>query len=210
MRLQSKWMTMLVALPLLAFGSVGCGGTHTGTAENASGGSRSTTSAAGSKAGTTSTAAAAVAEKAPQIDIRLTSSAPAGVLSARYTCDGSNVSPVFRWSGVPKGMRELDLFVLSTLPVHGKFDVAWAVAGINPRTTRISSAKLPRAVVIGRNSAGQDGYSLCPAAKSYTALIYALPRKVSVSRGFQAEPLVNNLVRIAGHEGSLFFAVSPR
>ena len=34
-----------------------------------------------------------------------------GAIPARYTCDGEDVSPELRWSGLPDGTRSLALIV---------------------------------------------------------------------------------------------------
>jgi phosphatidylethanolamine-binding protein (PEBP) family uncharacterized protein len=199
---------------LLALAGCGSSSATTQTKSDPSVGStaKQTTPAATTAASPSTTAS--TAEKVPTEDITVKSSPSLKPMPARYTCDGANISPTFSWSAVPHGIKEVDLFVLSALPVHGKYVVAWAVTGISPSTHRLSSTHLPAGTVVGRNSSGQARYSLCPAhgtTGQYVALLYALPRRVPVSTGFDVEALVEGkLTHIATSEGELFFSYARR
>jgi hypothetical protein len=131
-------------------------------------------------------------------------------LPARYTCDGANVAPPLRWSKVPAGTKELDLFIVSALPINGKFVVAWAIAGLKPSVHSLTSRQLPVGVTTGNNSFGQARYSLCPASgnkSAYAILLYALPRKVPAKTGFDAEALLEGtLVHMASSQGETFIS----
>jgi phosphatidylethanolamine-binding protein (PEBP) family uncharacterized protein len=149
-------------------------------------------------------------EKTPDEDITITSSVSTNQLPKRYTCDGANVPPPLRWSKVRAGMKELDLFVVSALPINGKFVVAWAVAGLKPSLRGLTSGKLPAGTTVGKNSFGQARYSLCPPRGKkgeYAILLYALPHKVPVKPGFDAEALIEGtLVHVAPSEGEKFIS----
>jgi phosphatidylethanolamine-binding protein (PEBP) family uncharacterized protein len=148
------------------------------------------------------------AEKVPDQDIKITSPVSLKQLPAHYTCDGADVSLPLRWSKIPAGTKDLDLFIVSALPVNGKFEVAWAVAGLKPSLRGLTSGRLPSGATVGANSSGQARYSLCPPhgkKSEYAILLYALPHKVPVKRGFDAEALIEGtLVHVAPSEGEAF------
>ena len=60
-----------------------------------------------------------------------------------------------------------------------------ALAGIDPGLGEIGAAKLPKGAVVGTNSAGKVGYSLCPPGpgETYMLALYALPRSLSTRTG---------------------------
>jgi phosphatidylethanolamine-binding protein (PEBP) family uncharacterized protein len=178
-----------------------------GCAENAS---SPHAGAATDQAAKPQSTAHAAREKVPSEDIDVRSSVPLSPVPARYTCDGANISPPFRWTRLPHGTVEVDLFVVSGYPVHGKFVVVWAVAGLSPRMREVSSARLPPQAIIGRNSFGRSRYSLCPKrgrAAQFAVLLYALLHKIPVATGFNAEKLIEGtLVHVAPSEGELFFS----
>jgi phosphatidylethanolamine-binding protein (PEBP) family uncharacterized protein len=199
--------TTLLALVLTACGGTRAQATKSSTAPRAVAAASATTAA-----DPPTTSVARSAEKVPNIDISVTSPVRVTPISARYTCHGANVPPPLHWSRIPRGTAELDVFILSTLPVHDKFNVAWAVTGLSPRSSGVTSGRLPAQAIVGRNSAGRDGYSLCPlgiaASGAYTVLLYALPHKVPVKPGFDAETLVEGrLVHTVEHEGQLSITV---
>lgn len=198
----------LLGMALLALVLSACGGTHAQATKSSTSSQASRATSATAAADPPTTSVAKSAEKVPDIDIPLKSTARLTPVSARYTCHGANVPLPLHWSHIPHGTVELDLFILSTLPVHNKFDVAWAVTGLSPHSSGITSGRLPANAVVGRNSSGQDRYSLCPrgiaASGAYTVLLYALPHRVPVKQGFDAESLVEGkLVHGIEHEGQL-------
>jgi phosphatidylethanolamine-binding protein (PEBP) family uncharacterized protein len=174
--------------------------------------SAQTTAPASSTTSSTPSTASKTPEKLPTETITLKSSANLKPIPPRYTCDGSNISLPLSWSKVPRGTAEVDVFVLSALPVKGKFVVAWGVTGLSPRLHKLSSTHLPPGAVVGRNSFGQQRYSVCPPKGStgqYAVLLYALPHKVAVKSGFDPETLVEyRLVHVAASQGELFFSYS--
>jgi phosphatidylethanolamine-binding protein (PEBP) family uncharacterized protein len=113
-------------------------------------------------------------------------------LAPRYTCRGANVSPPVQWVGVMGQAKEI-LVLVRTLEGPGRFVVNWAVAGISPSAKGIAEGKLPAGAIVGRNSFGRAGYSLCP-AKGARALVViavnALPHKLGLPPGF--DPAVVN------------------
>jgi phosphatidylethanolamine-binding protein (PEBP) family uncharacterized protein len=199
---ESSWRARLACVVFASLCMAGCG-----SSDPAGSSAERPATANQQKPAPTTTASS---EKVPTADIEVKSPVRLKPIPARYTCDGADVSLPLSWSKVPPKTAEVDLFVLSALPINGKFVVAWAVAGINPHTHRLSSGRLPAGTVVGNNSSGQPRYSLCPPRgkeKQYAVLLFAVPRKIQVKRGFDAEALVEHtLVHLAAHEGETFLS----
>lgn len=128
-----------------------------------------------------------------------------GPLSARYTCDGAGISPALHWQGVPEGTAELVLFAMNLHPVQGKLFFDWAVGGISPTLEEIEAGQLPKGAVVGRNSFGRVGYELCPegSGETYIFALFAVPKKLSPSRGFDPLALRKEVGDAAGNVGLL-------
>jgi len=58
---------------------------------------------------------------------------PGGPIPKRFTCDGENVSPAFRWSELPEDTSELALFCDDPDSPGGVFR-HWAAWGIKPQS----------------------------------------------------------------------------
>jgi|SRR5664280_337615 phosphatidylethanolamine-binding protein (PEBP) family uncharacterized protein len=156
------------------------------------------------------TPSATPAEKVPKVSIPLSVLTGVEPLSSAYTCAGANRPLPLRWGSSPSHTAELAVFVLSYLPVNGRQQVAWAVAGLNPNLRKLSSGALPRGAIVGENSEGSQRYSLCPPrgrAVTYAVVLYALPHKVALKRGFDAVSVVERkLVHLAEYEGEFTFS----
>jgi phosphatidylethanolamine-binding protein (PEBP) family uncharacterized protein len=109
------------------------------------------------------------------------------VIARRFTCNGANVSVPVNWLGVTAQAKEIVILVRSLL-APGHFAVDWAVAGIKPSLGGIPAGKLPPGAVVGRNSFGHVGYSLCPVKGVRFPLVViavnAVPRKLGLRPGF--------------------------
>jgi phosphatidylethanolamine-binding protein (PEBP) family uncharacterized protein len=110
-----------------------------------------------------------------------------GGIDTKYTCQGSNISPPVSWqprsaSGLANA-KEILVFV-RTLQ-HGPLQTNWAVAGISPSVHELAAGSLPAGAVVGRNSLGKVGYSLCPEPHGIVTIgVYAMPHKLSLQQGF--------------------------
>lgn len=126
-----------------------------------------------------------------------------GSLPAPYTCDGGNSSPPLVWQGVPAGTRELVLFAMNVQPVGGRLFFDWAVGGLDPSLQSIEADELPKGAVVGQNSFGKRGYSLCPAeaSETYMFALYALPKRLSPSPGFDPRSLREAVLEVSGNVG---------
>lgn len=111
----------------------------------------------GSGGSTTSTPAT---PRAPAFRLSSPAFTPGAPIPARYTCAGANLSLPLRWSGVPRGTRELVLIMRDPDAPGGNF-IHWALAGISPRTMALPSGAA--GFTRGRNSFGSLGYrGPCP------------------------------------------------
>jgi phosphatidylethanolamine-binding protein (PEBP) family uncharacterized protein len=128
-----------------------------------------------------------------------------GRLAATYTCDGKDSWPALRWNGVPAGTAELILYAMNVQPLEGRLFVDWAVAGLNPSLEEIGAGELPKGAVVGKNGFGKAGYSLCPqgGGEIYMFALYALPRSLSLARGFDAREVRKQILDVSGDVGLL-------
>jgi Raf kinase inhibitor-like YbhB/YbcL family protein len=117
--------------------------------------------------------ASAAADEDPEIAMELVSPAfaPKGEIPARYTCEGDDLSPPLRWSGVPTAARSLALVVYDPDAPDPRAPkrtwVHWVLYGIPPTATGIgegaSAGKLPVGTRIGTNDWGRTDYGgPCP------------------------------------------------
>jgi phosphatidylethanolamine-binding protein (PEBP) family uncharacterized protein len=125
-------------------------------------------------------------------------------LPATYTCDGQDSWPRLSWQGTPPGTAELALLVMNSQPIEDKVFFDWAVAGIDPSISGLEAGKLPKGAVVGKNSFGKVGYSICPppqSRESYVLLLYALPKSLDPKRGFEPLAFREATLAISGNAG---------
>jgi phosphatidylethanolamine-binding protein (PEBP) family uncharacterized protein len=133
-----------------------------------------------------------------------TSTGGVAELPATYTCDGKDTWPDLAWRGVPADTAELALFAMSLKPVEGELVFDWTVAGLDPGLTGIPAGRLPKGAIVGRNSFGKLGYTICPpegSSETYIFALYALPKHVTVQRGFDPIALRKEVVQMSGNGG---------
>jgi phosphatidylethanolamine-binding protein (PEBP) family uncharacterized protein len=155
-----------------------------------------------SATGTSSLAKTTASERVPSVAIEVTIPTLLAEhrIPKRYTCDGADASLPVQWTGIPRGTAELALFVGNLQPVHGGLFFDWAVTGLSPKLHGISAGRLPPDAVVGRNSFGQDRYSICPprgTRESYAVKVIALPHKIQAQPGFDALTLYRDAERSA-------------
>lgn len=127
-------------------------------------------------------------------------------IPAGYTCDGSGATPALRWAGVPADTRELVLYVMNAKPVNGRLFFDWAVAGLDPHSESLAAGALPPGAVVGTNSFGRQGYSICPepgGAETYIFALFALPKALAPAPGFDPRPLREEILALSGNVGLL-------
>ena len=105
----------------------------------------------------------------------------------RYTCDGDEVSPALRWSGVPSGTESLALIVddpdAPDPAAPQRTWVHWVLYDVPPATDglaeNVDSAQLPKGTREGLNDWKRTGYGApCPpkGRHRYVFKLYALDR----------------------------------
>jgi phosphatidylethanolamine-binding protein (PEBP) family uncharacterized protein len=216
----SKRILLVGGLASLAatFALASCGGPSpessastppTAAASNTSASTTNTSTTNTSSPQNTSTASTD-SESVPTVEIPVESPVKLEPISARYTCAGANVPPPIKWSEIPPGTVELDLFVLNVQPIHEKIFSDWAVAGLKPTLHGLTSGKLPPGAIVGRNSFGQTGYSVCPPPPrgtkvTYVVQLYALPHKIPVKPGFVSGEISSKAFHTAKYIGRFEF-----
>jgi Raf kinase inhibitor-like YbhB/YbcL family protein len=110
-----------------------------------------------------------------------------------FTCDGSDVSPALRWSGVPDEAVELALLVEDPDAPSGTF-VHWVLWGLDSGLPELPEGSVPDAARQGRNSFGRLGWGgPCPprgdAPHRYIFTLYALAEPLQIDEGATAHKL---------------------
>lgn len=91
-----------------------------------------------------------------------------GMFPAKYTCNGENVNPPLKISGVPTGAKSLVLLFddpdAAKEPAGiGKTYDHWIVYNLSTADQQIAEASRPIGAQFGKNSAGNDEYrGPCP------------------------------------------------
>jgi len=128
-----------------------------------------------------------------RMDISLSSSAfeDGGIIPARYTADGEDVSPPLAWGAVPAGTRSLALICDDPDAPRGTW-VHWVIFNIPPETRELPEAVPAEEVLAdgarqGRNDFGRIGYG-GPApppgrAHRYFFKLYALDTVLELEPG---------------------------
>jgi phosphatidylethanolamine-binding protein (PEBP) family uncharacterized protein len=113
---------------------------------------------------------------------------PNGAISARYTCDGADVSPALRWENVPHGAAALVLFVIDDTSSGSAEGIRWVVGDIDPHSEGVATGATPQGGIVGTDTQGHAGYGgICPAhGKTSTIefVLWALRRKIPLTAGF--------------------------
>jgi len=90
--------------------------------------------------------------------------APGGAIPATYTCQGQDISPPLRFSGIPPAARELDLVMRDPDSPGGNF-IHWRLTDMPGSTRVLAAGQTPPGTRVGRNDFGTIGYrGPCPPA----------------------------------------------
>ncbi len=186
--------TLAVTAVAAAAAIAGCGGSSTGS---------STSPAASQPQGSQSSPAPRAPLPTASIEAAIpTVPPPHHRILVRNTCDGANASLPVQWSNVPAGTAELVMFLVRLNASSTFFD--WAVAGLGPKSHGVPEGRLPAGAIVGRNSFGQVGYSICPPKgvyEHYVLRLEALPRRLAVKSGFDAETVYREAEKISKFVG---------
>ena len=109
-----------------------------------------------------------------------------GMIPARYTCDGKNISPPLRWSHVPRRGRSFALR-LDDPDAPGSTFTHWTAWNFDRGALALVAGAGERWRLAGTNSFGRFGYSgPCPPPGSthhYVFRLYALNTRLTLRRG---------------------------
>jgi Raf kinase inhibitor-like YbhB/YbcL family protein len=145
-----------------------------------------------------------------RVTIRLQSPAfpEGGAIPKLCTCDGKDVSPPLRWSGIPEAARSLALVVEDPDAPRGTwthwvlFDIPADVGELSegmPTEERVALGKDSRTALQGRNDFGRTGYGgPCPPGGThrYVFRLFALDTESVLGPGATREQLLR---AIRGH-----------
>ena len=105
-----------------------------------------------------------------------------GDIPAKFTCNGTNVSPELQISGVSNDAKSLVLIVDDPDAPRGLF-THWIVWNIDPKTTRVAENSASAGAVQGTNDFGKRNYGgPCPPSGThrYFFKIFALDAKLEL------------------------------
>ena len=88
------------------------------------------------------------------LELRAPAFEQGGTIPRKYTCDGDNVSPALRWSGVPEGTRSLVLLCNDPDAPGGTFR-HWAVYDIPPDRRELAEGHGPETLRDGSEAGAQ-------------------------------------------------------
>jgi Raf kinase inhibitor-like YbhB/YbcL family protein len=120
-----------------------------------------------------------------------------GTIPARFTCDGSDISPPLEISDLPAATATLTLVMDDPDAPGGTFD-HWLVWNIPPSTARVAEGVEPDGVA-GRTDFGRLGYGgPCPPGGThrYVFTVYALDMILDLPEGASKSDLE---VAMGGH-----------
>ncbi len=107
------------------------------------------------------------------------------MIPAKYTCDGDNMSPPLKFSGVAPAAKSLALIVDDPDAPLGTW-VHWLVWNIDPKTQSLEDGQIPIGAILGKTSFGKSGYGgPCPplGAHRYQFKLYALDTVLDLTHG---------------------------
>lgn len=131
--------------------------------------------------------------------------ADGAAIPARFTCDGANVSPALRWSGVPDDAATLALVVDDPDAPGGTF-THWVVVDIDPTTGGIADGAPPPGAKQVPNSVGKPSWlGPCPPSGThhYRFTVYALSRRLDDTATASLDAALSAIQSAATAQGRL-------
>jgi len=139
------------------------------------------------------------AEGGKKMEIRITSSSfeDGGLIPARYTCDGADVSPPLQWDAVPEGTKSIALICDDPDAPMGTW-VHWVLFNLPSEANELAEnipaeETLPNGARQGLSDFGRIGYGgPCPPGGThrYFFKIYALDTEVDLKAGTNKRQLL--------------------
>ena len=136
------------------------------------------------------------------MEIKITSSAfeEGGLIPARYTCDGADVSPPLQWDAVPEGTKSIALICDDPDAPMGTW-VHWVLFNLPSDAKELAEnipteETLPNGAKQGVNDFGRIGYGgPCPPGGThrYFFKIYALDTEVGLEAGADKRQLLKTM-----------------
>jgi Raf kinase inhibitor-like YbhB/YbcL family protein len=134
-----------------------------------------------------------------KMEIKVTSSAFAegGLIPAKYTCDGSDISPPLQWEAVPEGTKSIALISDDPDAPMGTW-VHWVLFNLPAETKKLEEnippdKTLPNGARQGTTDFKRIGYGgPCPPSGThrYYFKIYALDTKLDLATGAKKSELL--------------------
>lgn len=132
------------------------------------------------------------------IEVRSTAFEEGGMIPAKYTCDGKDISPPLQWAQVPEGTQSIALIADDPDAPSGTF-VHWVLYGLSPDRHELTGdlprdKTLPNGARQGVNSFGKIGYGgPCPPSGThrYYFKLYALNTDLDLPPGESKAKLLN-------------------
>ena len=134
-----------------------------------------------------------------KMEIKITSSAfeDGGLIPAKYTCDGSDISPPLQWEAVPEGTKSIALICDDPDAPMGTW-VHWVIFGLPAETRELAEnipadETLPNGAKQGISDFGRIGYGgPCPPSGThrYFFKIYALDTELDLAAGASKRELL--------------------
>ena len=121
-----------------------------------------------------------------------------GIVPAKYTCDGQNISPPLQIAETPENAKSLVL-ICDDPDAPGTTWTHWTVWNIDPTTTEIVEGKTPAGSTQGVTDFGEVGYGgPCPPSGThrYFFKLYALDTMLNMSYQAKKEDIEKAM---AGH-----------
>lgn len=113
-------------------------------------------------------------------------------IPAKYTCDGLNISPPFRFADIPADTASLVLIVDDPDAASGDW-THWLVWNIPSETASLEENSIPAAAVVGKNDFEENQYGgPCPpkGTHHYQFKLYALDEKLNLPANSNKEELL--------------------
>ena len=136
------------------------------------------------------------------MEIKITSSAfeDGGLIPAKYTCDGADVSPPLQWDAVPEGTKSIALICDDPDAPMGTW-VHWVLFNLPSDAKELAEnipteETLPNGAKQGVNDFGRVGYGgPCPPGGThrYFFKIYALDTEVGLQAGADKRRLLKTM-----------------
>lgn len=148
-------------------------------------------------------------EKKTEIKITSLAFEDGGLIPAKYTCDGADISPPLQWEAVPDGTKSITLICEDLDALMGTF-LHWVLFNLRPDIWKlpenITDKTLPNGAKQGITNFHRIGYAgPCPISgiHRYIFKIYALDAELDLADGVDKRKLLSSMEGHILGEGQL-------